>query len=39
VKLKRPAIDDIAAIAPLREAIAAVMCHHPSDGSPVVPNG
>jgi hypothetical protein len=38
VKLKQPAIDDIAAIEELREAIAAV-AGTPSDGSPVVPNG
>jgi hypothetical protein len=38
VKLKRPAIDDIAAIEELRGAIAAVV-GVPSDGSPVVPNG
>ena len=38
VKIKRPAIDDIAAIEVLREAIAAVV-GAPSDGSPVVPNG
>ncbi len=38
VKLKQPAIDDIAAIEELREAIAAV-AGGPSDGSPVVPNG
>jgi hypothetical protein len=38
VKLRQPAIDDIAAIEELREAIAAVV-GSPSDGSPVVPNG
>jgi hypothetical protein len=38
VKLKQPAIDDIAAIEERREAIAAV-AGGPSDGSPVVPNG
>jgi len=38
VKLERPAIDDIAAIEKLREAIAA-MVGAPSDGSPVLPNG
>jgi hypothetical protein len=38
VQLKPPAIDDIAAIEELREAIAAVV-GAPSDGSPVVPNG
>jgi hypothetical protein len=38
VKIKRPAIDDIAAIEVLREAIAAEV-GAPSDGSPVVPNG
>jgi hypothetical protein len=38
VKLKQPAIDDIAAIEELREAIAAVVGTS-SDGSPVVPNG
>lgn len=38
VKLKQPAIDDIAAIEQLREAIGAVV-GAPSDGSPVVPNG
>jgi hypothetical protein len=38
VKLKQPAIDDIAAIEELREAIAAVV-GAPSDGSAVVPNG
>jgi hypothetical protein len=38
VKLKQPAIDDVAAIEELREAIAA-MVGAPSDGSPVVPNG
>jgi hypothetical protein len=39
VKLEQPAIDDTAAIDELREAMAAVMCHHISDGSPVVSNG
>ena len=38
VKLKRPAMDDIAAIEELRQAIAGVV-GAPSDGSPVVPNG
>jgi hypothetical protein len=38
VKLKQPAIGEIAAIEELREAIAAVV-GVPSDGSPVVPNG
>jgi len=38
VKLKQPAIDDIAAIEEVREAIAAVL-GAPSDGSPVVPTG
>jgi hypothetical protein len=38
VKLKQPAIDDIAAIEELREAIAAVV-GAPSDGSPVMPSG
>jgi hypothetical protein len=38
VKLKQPAIDDIAAIEELREAIAAVV-GAPSDGSPLAPNG
>jgi hypothetical protein len=38
VKLKQPAIDDIAAIEELRNAIAAVV-GAPSGGSPVVPNG
>jgi hypothetical protein len=38
VKLKRPAIDDTAAIEKLREAIAA-MVGAPSDGSPMLPNG
>jgi hypothetical protein len=38
VKLKQPAIGDIAAIGELREAIAAVL-GAPSDGSPVVPGG
>jgi hypothetical protein len=38
LKLKQPAIDDIAAIEELREVIAAVV-GAPSDGSPVVPNG
>ena len=38
VKLKQPAIDDLAAIEEVREAIAAVV-GAPSDGSPVVPNG
>ncbi len=38
VKLKQPAIDDIAAIEALREAIAAVV-GAPSGGSPVVPSG
>ena len=38
VKLKQPAIDDIAAIQELREAIAAVV-GAPSGGPPVVPNG
>jgi hypothetical protein len=38
VRLKQPAIDDIAAIEQLREAIAAVV-RAQSDGSPVVPNG
>jgi hypothetical protein len=37
VKVKQPAIDDIAAIEELREAIAAV-AGAASDGSPVVPN-
>jgi len=38
VRLKQPAIDDLAAIKTLREAIAAVVAA-PSDGSPVVPSG
>src|SRR6266511_3891516 len=38
VKRKRPAIDDVAAIEELREAVTAVL-DAPSDGSPVVPNG
>ena len=38
VKFKRPAIDDIAAIEELREAIAAVV-GAPSEGTPVVPDG
>ena len=38
VKRKRPAIDDVAAIEELREAVAAVL-DAPSDGSPVVSNG
>jgi hypothetical protein len=38
VKLKQPAIGDIAAIEELRKAIAAVV-GAPSDGSPVVPGG
>ena len=38
VKLKQPAIDDIAAIGKLHEAIAAAL-GAPSDGSPVMPNG
>src|SRR5262249_51501469 len=38
VKLSQPAIEDIAAIEELREAIAAVV-GAPSDGSPLVPNG
>jgi hypothetical protein len=38
VKLKQPAIDDIATIKELRGAIAAVV-GAPSSGSPVVPNG
>jgi hypothetical protein len=38
VQLKQPAIDDIAAIEELREAIAAVV-GAPSDGSPLAPNG
>jgi hypothetical protein len=38
VKLKQPAIDDIAALEQLREAIAAVLVA-PSDGAPVLPNG
>ena len=38
VKLKQPAIDDIAAIEELRYAIAVVV-GAPSDGSPAVPNG
>jgi len=38
VKLKEPAIHDIAAIEELREAIAAVLVA-PSDGSPAVPGG
>jgi hypothetical protein len=38
VKLKPPAIDDIAAIEELRESIAAVL-GVASDGSPPVPNG
>ncbi len=38
VKLKQPAIDDIAAIEELRDAVAAVL-RGPSDGSPVVPSG
>jgi hypothetical protein len=37
VRLKQPAIDDIAAIEGLREAIAAVV-GAPSDGSPLKPN-
>ena len=38
VKLKQPATRDTAAIAELREAIAAVV-GAPSDGSPVLSNG
>jgi hypothetical protein len=38
VKLKQPAINNIAAIEERREAIAAIV-GAPSDGSPVVPNG
>ena len=38
VKLKQSAIDDIAAIGKLHEAIAAAL-GAPSDGSPVMPNG
>lgn len=38
LKVKQPAIDDIAAIEELRAAIAAVLSA-PSDGSPIVPNG
>jgi len=38
IKRKQPATGDIAAIAELREAIAAVV-GAPSDGPPVVPNG
>jgi hypothetical protein len=38
VKLKQPAIDDIAAIEAMRDAVAAVV-GGASDGSPVVPNG
>jgi hypothetical protein len=38
VKLKQPAIDDVAAIDKIRQAIAAVLSD-PSDGAPVVPNG
>jgi hypothetical protein len=38
VKLKQPALDDVAAIEGLREAVAAVV-GAASDGSPVVPNG
>jgi hypothetical protein len=38
VKPKQPAIDDIAAIEELREAITAVV-GAPSDGSPVLPDG
>lgn len=38
MKLKQPAIDNIAAIEELREAIAAVV-GAPSDGSPMVPKG
>jgi hypothetical protein len=39
VKLEQPAIDDVAAIGELRDVIAAVVGHHPSDRLPVVPNG
>jgi hypothetical protein len=38
IKLKQPPLGDTAAIAQLREAIAAVLSA-PSDGSPVVPGG
>jgi hypothetical protein len=38
IRLKQPAIDDVAAIEELRTAIAAVV-GAPSDGSPVVPDG
>jgi hypothetical protein len=38
VKLKRPVLNDVAAIEELREAVAAVVGAR-SDGSPVVPNG
>ncbi|MFC0529848.1 hypothetical protein [Phytohabitans kaempferiae] len=38
VRLKRPAVGDLAAIEELREAIAAIV-GTPSDGSPVVPDG
>jgi hypothetical protein len=38
VKLKQPAIGDIAAIEDVREAIAAAV-GAPSDALPVVPNG
>jgi hypothetical protein len=38
IKLKQPAIDDIAAIEELRQAIAAVVAA-PSDSSPAVPTG
>ena len=38
VKLKQPAIDDVAAVGELRGAIATVL-GAPSDGSAVVPNG
>jgi hypothetical protein len=38
VKLKKPVIDDTAALEELREGIAAVV-GAPSDGSPVTPNG
>ena len=38
VKLKQPAIDDVAAIEELRKAIVAVV-GAPSDGAPLMPNG
>jgi hypothetical protein len=38
IKLSPPAIDDVAAIESMREAIATVLAE-PSDGGPLVPNG